>query len=196
MHAFYRRLLHLRHAHDKDAVKRPVPAQPSPAPRETGTQTRPTAASTPRPPTRPRTAIERDRQPSLYTLLVPGLIESGYTLEQISDVTGMPQALIELIADGHSPGVAAHIDAPPKMRAFVETAGQVAVRARRSRTRTTVGIVLAAIVNIAASIASVIWHIPALGAAATVASCLLLVAVFVLARRPTNRTGASPKPQR
>ena len=197
MRAFYRRLLHLRHAHDQDAANGPVPAQPSRAPRETGHQTHPTAASTPGLPTGPRSVVDRDRQPSLHTLLVPGLIKAGYTLDQISDVTGMPQALVELIAHGHSQGAAVNIDAPPKLKGFLRTARREAERARRRRrTRTAVGIMLAAVLNIAASIVSVFWHIPALGVAANVASCLLILAVFVLARRPPTRTGASPKPQR
>lgn len=200
MHALYCRLLHLHHAHDEPAINGSTPdgsapAQPSLAPQVPDAQTAPTVTSAPRAPMPQRTAIDRDRKPSLHTLIVPRLIEAGYTLDQISDLTGVPQALVELIADEPSPA-AANIAAAQQIADFVQAKLREAELARRRRSRIVAAIVLAAVVNIVASIASVIWHIPVLGAAATVGSCLLILAVFILARRTARGRRDSRGPDR
>lgn len=195
MHAFYCRLLHLhrRHAHDEAAT--PATEAPEPTPLEPTPQTRPGAATTPTQGRKQRLAIDRDRKPSLHTLLVPRLLESGYTLDQISDLTGIPRALVELIADEHGTA-AANIDADEPIRVLVQAKFREAELARRRRTRTVAGIMLLAALNIAASLASVVWHMLALGLVATIGLLLLILAVFVLARRGTPTKTDRPDPLR
>lgn len=195
MHAFfYCRLLHLHHAHDDGASAEASTPGPTP-PSGLAPRMRPATPATPSQRLRPRGGGDRDHQPSLHTLVVPRLIEAGYTLNQISDLTCMPRALVELIADEH-PQLPATIDTAQSIRDFLQPKLREAELARRRRTRTAAAIVIAATLSIAASIASVIWRLPALGAAATAGSMLLVFAVFVLARRSRPETTDRPEPPR
>lgn len=192
MHAFYCRLLHLHHTQDQNQQERPVRddaahdslarrAAPEPDAELTSGR-RPTRPATP-PRLRSRVGADRDRRPSLHTLVVPPLIDAGYSLDQISDLTGMPRALVELIADEHGPTDPAILAAAAATRELRQSQRHEAALARRRRRRAVTIIVLAAVLNIAGGVASMVWRIPTLGAAATLSSFLLVVAVFLLARR-------------
>lgn len=209
MHAFYCRLLHLHHTqdqdHDQDRQARPVhddTAGDNPARR---TVTQPDAESTSRqrstrpatpPRLRSRVSADRDRRPSLHTLVVPRLIDSGYSLDQISDLTGMPRALVELIADEHGPADPATLAAAAAARDRRQSQRHEAALARRHRSRAVTIIVLAAVLNIAGGVAAMLWRIPTLGAAATLSAFLLVVAVHLLARRGIRNRPDRSRPPR
>lgn len=198
MHAFYCRLLHLHHdTHDEQhedddlaAQNESTPQAPTRAATEPTLRARPTRASTPR--SGARGGLDRDRRPGLHTLVVPRLIDSGYSLDQISDLTGMPHALVELIADEHGAADPAILAAAAAARELRRAQLRTDALARRRRTRTVAVIVLAAVLNIVAGLASMLWRVPTLGAAATLGSFLLVGAVFLLARRG----GGGGKPDR
>ena len=192
MHALYCRILHLHHDHGEPSAAAQQPPQEL-APQMSPPLTRPSAATAPRPRERHDATLDAEHRPSLHTLIVPRLVEAGYTLDQIGSLTGMPRALVELIADEHGPG-AASSDAAQQIRDFLQAKLREAELARRRRTRIVAAIVLMALVNIAASLASIIWRIPALGAVATVGSFLLVLAAFVLARRTRPRRTERPNP--
>lgn len=194
MHAFYCRLLHLHHNPDHDRQERDhdgrsagvdsaPEASAAPGARADGPRQRPSRPVTTAPRLWTRGAMDRDRRPSLHTLLVPRLIDSGYTREQISELTGMPQALVELIADEHGPADAVTMAAATAARELREALRKEAAQARRRRRRMLAFIVLLGVLNITSGVASLVWRIPALGAAATLSSILLLLSVSLLARR-------------
>ena len=194
MHAFYRRLLHLHNAHHDVARPETPASEPTPL-HELASQMRAATPAPPSPRLRQRSGRDRDRKPSVHALVVPGLIESGCTLDQISDLTGMPRAFVELIADEQRRAAVTN-PAAESIRDFLQAKLREAELARRRRTRAAAAIVVVAVFNIAAGLASLIWHVPALGAAATLGSVLLILAVFVLPRRDMRRpTRRSDPPQ-
>lgn len=188
MHAFFSRLwqhLYRPRTRHHQARERLPTVRLEPAP-----PTRPAQVTSTRPRLRPRG--DRDHGPSLHTLVVPGLITSGYTAEQISELTGLPQALVELIADAHGPDR----PSPAVPPTTVNGRSARATLARRRRTRTTAVLVLAAALMIAASAASVTEHKPTLGAAAALGSILLSLTVSAYAHRRFPGTRDRPHPPR
>ena len=191
MHAFYCRLLHLHHDHAADSISAMQPPTPraDPVPR-----TRPASAHTPPPGPRKRDGVDPDHRPSLHALVVPRLLDSGYTLDQITDLTGMPRALVELIADEHGPADVTLVAAATAKREIWLAGIREVEQARRRRTRAVALIVWAGVFNIGAGIASVMWHIPTLGAVATLGSFLLILAVFILSRRGSRKAADRSDP--
>ena len=124
-----------------------------------------------------------DRRPSRQLRHIPTLLRSGFTVEDICAVTGVPQALVELIAEEQQQQAKPHLHS--RQRSEGRTSTPKAPRVRRVAR---VVIALSA-VNICLTAAALIWHLPALAAWGTGGALTIIAATFLLARRASPPTG-------
>ena len=126
-----------------------------------------------------------DRHPSPELRHIPTLLQQGFTVQDVSAVTGVPQALVELIAEQHHQQARAPL--PHSPRRSLGRAGTP----KASRVRRVVYAVIAlSAVNICLTLAALTWHVPALGTVGTGGAFTIIAATSLLARHvrpPTDR---------
>lgn len=125
-----------------------------------------------------------DQHPSPHLSNIPTLLQLGFSVQEISALSGVPHALVELIAgQQHPAAIPAHPGLPPNL-----------ARARASQSsrvrRVAYAVIVLSAVNVCVTLAALVWHLPAFAAWGTGGALTLIAATFLLARH------VSPPPRR
>ena len=150
----------------------PGPSAPPPGPGKTER----TGSGIPgHPELQPQGGQERDPRWQLHE--VSTLLDHGFSAADITELSGLPQALVELIAQRqHQQGSSAQLDAA--QRSDTRTSSSKTRRVRRVAH----AVIVLSTVNICLIVAALIWHLPTLAAWGTGGALTLIASTLLLAR--------------